>query len=47
MGALFAGLVAFVLLLIIELDSPFAGEIKVEPLSFQQALDAFNRLGGN
>jgi hypothetical protein len=47
MGAMFAGLVAFVLLLIIELDNPFAGDVQVEPDSFQQALDAFVRLRGN
>jgi hypothetical protein len=47
MAAMFAGLVAFVLLLIIELDNPFAGDIKVGPLSFQQALDMFMRLSSN
>lgn len=47
MAAMFAGLVAFVLLLIIELDNPFAGDVKIQPEAFQQALDTFVRLGSN
>lgn len=47
MAAMFAGLVAFVLLLIIELDNPFAGDVKIQPEAFQQALDTFMRLGSN
>lgn len=44
MAALFAGLLAFVLVLIIELDSPFAGGIVIQPRAFQQALELFARL---
>lgn len=46
MVGLFAGLTAFVLLLIIELDNPFAGEIHVEPTAFVQALETINHLSG-
>ncbi len=44
MAAMFAGLVAFVLLLIIELDNPFTGDVSVQPLAFQQALQLFARV---
>lgn len=44
MAAMFAGLLAFVLVLIIELDSPFAGSVRLEPRAFQQALELFARL---
>lgn len=47
MAAMFAGLVAFVLVLIIELDNPFTGDIRILPLAFQQALETFARLRGN
>jgi hypothetical protein len=47
MAAMFGGLVAFVLLLIVELDNPFAGDIRIQPLAFQQALVLFERLRGN
>lgn len=47
MAGLFAGLIAFVLLLIIELDNPFAGEVKINPVAFQQALELFESLRGN
>jgi hypothetical protein len=47
MAAMFAGLVAFVLLLIIELDNPFSGDVKIQPIAFQQALESFARLRGN
>lgn len=47
MAAIFAGLVAFVLVLIIELDNPFTGDIKITPIAFQQALATFARLKGN
>ncbi len=46
MSGLFAGLVAFVLLLIIELDNPFLGEIRVHPVAFEQTLDLLNELSG-
>ncbi|HZQ06622.1 MAG TPA: hypothetical protein VFD70_08585, partial [Anaerolineae bacterium] len=46
MVGMFAGLVGFVLFLIMELDSPFNGEIHVSPLAFQQSLDLFQRLQG-
>ncbi len=46
MAGMFAGLLAFVLFLIIELDSPFSGEIRVQPTAFQQSLDTFQRLQG-
>lgn len=44
MAALFGGLLAFVLILIVELDSPFNGSIRIEPHAFQQALELFARL---
>jgi hypothetical protein len=47
MAGLFAGLIAFVLLLIIELDNPFAGEVKLQPDAFRQALEIFLRLNQN
>jgi hypothetical protein len=47
MTAMFGGLVAFVLLLIVELDNPFTGDIRVQPLAFQQALELFESLRGN
>lgn len=47
MAGMFAGLTAFVLLLIVELDTPFAGDIHVDSLAFQQALEIIARLGGN
>lgn len=47
MAGLFAGLVAFILLLIVELDNPFAGDIKALPTAFQQALQLFQELRGN
>ena len=46
MVGLFAGLVGFVLFLILELDSPFNGEIHVSSLPFQQSLDLIQRLQG-
>ncbi len=47
MAAMIAALVAFVLLLIVELDNPFAGDVKVMPISFEQALDTMKHLNGN
>lgn len=46
MAGMFAGLVAFVLLLIVELDNPFLGEIRVQPTAFQQALELLTDLRG-
>ncbi len=46
MIGMFAGLVAFVIFLIIELDSPFNGAIYVTPNAFQQALELFQRMQG-
>lgn len=45
MAGMFAGLVAFVLLLVVELDNPFAGDVHVEPLAFEQAIEIFTQLG--
>lgn len=47
MAGMFAGLIAFVLVLIIELDNPFTGDVSLPPTAFQQALDVFLRLNGN
>lgn len=47
MAAMFAGLVAFVLLLIVELDNPFAGDVKIHPVAFEQALETFMHQRGN
>lgn len=44
MAAMFAGLVAFVLVLIIELDTPFWGEVRIEPNAYLQAIDLFTKL---
>lgn len=46
MAGLFAGLLGFVLFLIIELDSPFSGDVRVPPTAFEQSLDTFQRLQG-
>lgn len=45
MTGMFAGLVAFVLLLIVELDNPFSGDVRVSSLAFEQAIDIFNQIG--
>lgn len=47
MGALFAGLVAFILLLIIDLDNPFTGDVKIQPTAFLQILELLQELRGN
>ncbi len=47
MTGLFAGLVAFVLFLTVELDSPFTGSIYIHPTAFDQALELFKLLGSN
>lgn len=47
MAGMFAGLVAFVLLLVVELDNPFAGAVHVEPFAFEQAIDLFVELDRN
>jgi hypothetical protein len=44
MAGMFAGLVAFVLVLIIELDTPFSGDVRIEPQAFRQALELFDDL---
>ncbi len=44
MAAMFSGLVAFVLLLIVELDNPFTGDVHVPPTAFQLALQLFSKL---
>lgn len=45
MAGMFAGLIGFVLFMILELDTPFTGSVGIEPTAFQQALDMFQRLG--
>lgn len=45
MTAMFAGLVAFILLLILELDNPFSGSPRIQPHAFEQALELFQTLG--
>lgn len=47
MAGLFAGLLAFVLVLVIELDNPFTGDVRIQPVAFQQALELFLRLNTN
>ena len=47
MAGMFAGLVAFVLLLVVELDNPFAGAVHVEPLAFEQAIEVMTQLKPN
>ena len=47
MVAMLAAVVASVLLLILELDIPFAGSIHVGSEPFQDALQTIQRLGGN
>lgn len=44
MTSALAGMVGFVLFLVIGLDSPFTGDIRVEPVAFQQVLDLISRL---
>lgn len=41
MAAMFTGVVSFVLVLIIELDNPFTGDIRIQPDAFEQALALF------
>lgn len=46
MSGSFTALAAFAIFLIIELNSPFAGSIAVEPTSFQQAIQVIQQLTG-
>lgn len=45
MSGLFAGLVALMLLLILELDNPFSGSTRIQPYAFDQALELFKTIG--
>lgn len=44
MATMMSGLISFMLLLIIELDSPFTGTLHVMPLAFQNALELMQHL---
>ncbi len=44
MVALLSALIAFILLMILELDNPFTGMLHVPPLAFQQALEIIQRM---